>query len=51
MQDKGEISHEVAEALALKEFEKFSKLEDKVFTSDFDLFVKNTKRIDKRKSK
>jgi hypothetical protein len=32
----GEISHEVAEALALKEFEKFRKKQDKNYVSDFD---------------
>ena len=34
------ISHEVAESLALKEFEKYKKVQDKNYMSDFDLFAK-----------
>lgn len=36
----GKISHEVAEALALKEYEKFRKMQDKNYVSDFDREVK-----------
>jgi len=36
----GKISHEVAESIALKEFEKYKKVQDKSYTSDFDLFAK-----------
>jgi len=36
----GKISHEVAEALALKEYEKFRVVQDKNYTSDFDREVK-----------
>ena len=36
----GKISHEVAEALALKEYEKFRKEQDKDYISDFDREVK-----------
>ena len=36
----GKISHEVAESLAFKEFEKYKKVQDKSYTSDFDLFAK-----------
>ena len=36
----GKISHEVAETLALKEFEKFRKKQDKNYISDFDREVK-----------
>jgi len=36
----GKISHEVAEALALKEYEKFRKVQDKNYVSDFDLEIK-----------
>lgn len=36
----GKISHEVAEALALKEYEKFRKMQDKDYISDFDREVK-----------
>lgn len=36
----GKISHEVAEELALKEYEKFRVEQDKKYISDFDLIVK-----------
>ncbi len=36
----GKISHEVAEALALKEYEKFRREQDKNYISDFDREVK-----------
>jgi len=36
----GKISHEVAEELALKEYEKFRVEQDKNYISDFDLIVK-----------
>lgn len=38
--DTGKISHEVAEALALKEYDKFRKIQDKNYVSDFDREVK-----------
>jgi hypothetical protein len=43
----GKISHEVAEALALKEYDKFKKVQDKNYISDFDREVK--KILDKKK--
>ncbi len=36
----GKISHEVAETLALEEYEKFRKVQDKNYISDFDREVK-----------
>lgn len=36
----GKISHEVAESLALGEYEKFKKIQDKNYISDFDREVK-----------
>ncbi len=36
----GNISHEVAEALALKEFKKYKGIQDKNYISDFDRVVK-----------
>ena len=38
--DVGAISHEVAEALALKEYKKYRKYQDKNYISDFDREVK-----------
>lgn len=49
--DAGKISHEVAEALALSEYNKFKKVQDKTFTSDFDLFLKETKQVTEKKEK
>jgi len=40
----GKISHEVAEALALKEYETFRKIQDKSYISDFDKIVKKCNR-------
>ena len=44
----GKISHEVAEALALKEYSKFKKAQDKNYISDFD---KEVKKILKKRNK
>ncbi|MDP1845530.1 MAG: RhuM family protein [Candidatus Moranbacteria bacterium] len=40
LMNAGKISHEVAETLALKEFEKYRKKQDKNYISDFDREVK-----------
>ena len=40
LNNAGKISHEVAEALALKEYEKFRIEQDKNYISDFDREVK-----------
>jgi len=46
----GKISHEVAEALALKEYEKFRVEQNKNYISDFDReVVKKLKAIDKKR--
>ena len=47
--DAGLVSHEVAEALALKEYEKFKIEQDKNYISDFDREV--TKLIETKKKK
>ncbi|MCG2693297.1 virulence RhuM family protein, partial [Candidatus Parcubacteria bacterium] len=50
LENAGRISHEVAESLALGEYEKFNKIQDKNYISDFDrevkklLDVKNNKK-------
>lgn len=46
--DKGRISHEVAIALAEKEYEVFRLEQDKRYISDFDKIVEKTKRLKKR---
>src|SRR3989344_4069653 len=38
--DAGKVSHEVAESLALGEYEKYKKIQDKNYISDFDRFAK-----------
>ena len=45
LQDSGKVSHEVALALAEKEYEKFKIMRDKQFESDFD---KEIKRISEK---
>jgi len=47
----GKISHEVAETLALKEYEKFRKVQDKNYISDFDREVKKILEIEKKRGK
>ena len=48
LMNAGQISHEVAEALALKEYNKFKKTQDKNYISDFDREVK--KILEKKKN-
>ncbi len=45
LSDTGKISHEVAEALALGEYEKFRKEQDKNYISDFDREVKKILKL------
>ncbi|MFZ2188008.1 MAG: virulence RhuM family protein [Candidatus Moraniibacteriota bacterium] len=47
----GQISHEVAEALALEEYEKFRKVQDKNYISDFDCEIKKVLESQKKKRK
>lgn len=42
----GKVSHEVAAALALKEYEKYRPKQDKAFKSDFDKFVEEAKKLE-----
>lgn len=42
LQDTGKVSHEIALALAEKEFEKYRVMQDKLLESDFDRMVKKT---------
>ena len=49
LNNAGKVSHEVAEALALKEYEKYHVEQDRNYISDFDREVK--KILDKRKKK
>ena len=44
LDDIGKISHEVAEELALKEYEKYRRERDKKFISDFDQVTKKLLR-------
>ena len=41
--DSGSVSHEEAEAKALGEYEKFRKIQDQTFLSDFDKFIETLK--------
>mgnify|MGYP001560474860 FL=1 len=49
--DAGQISHEVAEALALQEYEKYRTIQDKNYISDFDREVKKIFQSKKKKIK
>lgn len=54
LQDNGKISHEVAEALALGEYEKYRVEQDQNYISDFDREVKKlleSEKKNKRKNK
>ncbi|MBL7150288.1 MAG: virulence RhuM family protein [Candidatus Pacebacteria bacterium] len=44
----GKISHEVAQALAVKEYNKFKKIQDKNYISDFDKEVKKLLKKNKK---
>lgn len=46
--NSGLVSHEIAEALALSEYEKYRKEQDKNYISDFDREVKKIFSIDKK---
>ena len=43
LKDAGKVSHEEAETKAIKEYEKFRKIQDRSFLSDFDKFLANIK--------
>lgn len=47
--DAGKISHEVAEELALKEYEKYRVIQDKNYVSDFDREVEKLLKKTKKK--
>ncbi len=49
LQNLGKISHKVASALAEKEFEKYSIVQDRLYESDFDLEVKKFLADNKKK--
>jgi len=41
LENAGTISNEVAKALAYKEYDKFRIKQDKLYNSDFDIFLEN----------
>ena len=51
LSDAGRVRHEVAEALALNEFQKYRKEQDKNYISDFDREVKKLLGMEKKKRK
>ncbi|MFA5993858.1 MAG: virulence RhuM family protein [Parcubacteria group bacterium] len=51
LDNAGKISHEVAEALALEEYEKFRMRQDKNYVSDFDREIKKVLEAQKKKGK
>lgn len=51
LEDLGKVSHEVAEALALEEYEKYRVEQDKNYISDFDREVKKILGTKRKKKK
>ncbi|MEK6655291.1 MAG: RhuM family protein, partial [Thermodesulfobacteriota bacterium] len=49
LQDSGKISHEVAVALAEREYEKYRVIQDKNYVSDFDKELKKILKLKKKK--
>jgi hypothetical protein len=47
LKNKGNISHEIAKALAEEEFEKFRIAQDRIMESDFDREVKKLRDLNK----
>ena len=45
LKDAGKISHEIAVDKALTEFEKYRVIQDKLYKSDFDLLLEETKNV------
>lgn len=39
--DAGSVTHEEAEAKAIGEYEKFRRIQDQTFLSDFDKFIED----------
>lgn len=48
LQDKGQVSAEIAKSFAESEFEKYRVIQDRLFESDFDLFLKDAKKLENR---
>ena len=48
LQDKGQVSAEIAKSFAESEFEKYRIIQDRLFESDFDLFLKDAKKLENR---
>lgn len=51
LDNAGKITHDVAEAVALKEYEKYRVIQDKSYISDFDREVKKVLGSQKKKSR
>ena len=51
LQDAGKVSAELARQHALTEFEKYRIVQDRLFESDFDRVVAETKRLGKGAAK
>jgi hypothetical protein len=49
LNNAGLITHEIAEVLALNEYEKYHKTQDQKYISDFDREVKKILEMEKKK--
>ena len=51
LKDNGKISAEIAKLYAETEFEKYRIIQDRIYVSDFDELLLNTKKLNKRENK
>ena len=51
LRDNGKISAEMAKIHAETEFEKYRVIQDRIYISDFDELLLNTKKLNKRENK
>ena len=51
LKDNGKISAEMAKLHAETEFEKYRIIQDRIYVSDFDELLLNTKKLNKRENK
>lgn len=46
LHNAGKISHKVAQELAYKEYDKYRKVQDKMYVSDFDRFIEEVNLLE-----
>ena len=48
LHNAGKISHKVAQELAYKEYDKYRKIQDEIYVSDFDKFIKEANLLENK---